>query len=303
MIYEDCAETENIKTECRNWQRGGEMIDVRNVTKQFGRVIRVKDVSFHVERGEIFGLLGPNGAGKTTIIRMLTGEIRPTEGAVYINGINVVENRSDAVRQMGVVFEQQNLYDRISVNENLRLFANLYNVSYNRVDELIERFRLKEQRRQRVRELSQGQKQKVVLARALLNAPHILFLDEPTRGLDPQSAAEFRDTIREINAQGTVIFLTTHYMEEADQLCCRVAIIDDGKIVALDRPATLKEKYSSGKVKIIVNNGQGRETVIIPLNEVTHALSQMSAGNIVSIGTLEPSLEEVFIRLTGRTLQ
>lgn len=280
------------------------MLRADQLTKTFGTVTRVDRVTFRVEPGEIFGLLGPNGAGKTTIIRILIGEVKPTGGSAYVNGRDVAGEAAAVRAGVGVVFEQHNLYMRMNVYDNLRLFADLYEAPHRRVDELIELFQLEEQRRQLVRQLSQGQKQRVLLARALLNQPKVLFLDEPTRGLDPHSAKNLRTMIKDINRRGTTVFLTTHYMEEADQLCGRVAILDRGAIVTMDAPANLKKNISTGEIKVTLMEGGSEKTVVLSREQAVTALPSLLAENeLVRVHTMEPSLEEVFIRLTGRGLQ
>jgi ABC-2 type transport system ATP-binding protein len=208
-------------------------------------------ISFNVLQGEIFGFLGPNGAGKTTTIRILTGQLRPSSGKARVAGCDVVEEREALKPQIGVVFEYQNLYQRLSARDNLNFTAGLYGVPKTRVDEVLALVRLKERANDSLKKYSNGMKQRLLIARALLPWPKVLFLDEPTRGLDPNLAREIRAIIASLSQQGVTIFLTTHYMEEADQLCNRIAILDQGCIVALDTPERLKATYSqNGKATL-----------------------------------------------------
>ena len=219
---------------------GGVSIEVEHLAKHYGEVRAVDDISFTAREGEIFGLLGHNGAGKTTTIRMLTGRARPTSGSARVAGHDVVHERERMKPLINLVFEDQNLYLRLSGRENLQLFAELYGVPRARVDELLEAVGLVEAAKRKVKTYSSGMKQRLLVARALVNRPRVLFLDEPTRGLDPTSAREVRDMVREQARTGTTVFLTTHYMEEADELCDRVAFLASGRIVALDTPRELK---------------------------------------------------------------
>ena len=221
-------------------------IEVRNLTRDYNGLRAVDNVSFQVESGEVFGFLGPNGAGKTTTIRVLTGQLRPTSGSARVAGCNVVTDRGRLKPQIGVVFEYQNLYERLSGRDNLAFIARLYGVRKARVQGALEQVGLAERARDRVKTYSNGMKQRLLIARALLHEPKVLFLDEPTRGLDPNMARDIRAIVAGLAREGVTIFLTTHYMEEADQLSSRVAIVDQGCIVALDRPEKLKAEHGEG---------------------------------------------------------
>ncbi len=238
-------------------------IQVRELGRDYDGLRAVDGVTFAVETGEIFGFLGPNGAGKTTTIKVLTGQLRPTEGTAQVAGCDVVEERQSLKPRIGVVFEYQNLYERLSARDNLVFAARLYGAPRGRVDQVLAQVGLTDRARDRIKEYSNGMKQRLLIARALLHEPRILFLDEPTRGLDPNVAREIRAIVANLARQGVTVFLTTHYMEEADQLCDRVAIIDRGSIVALDTPGQLKAIH-----------GQDEKT----------------------------TLEDVFVKLTGRYL-
>jgi ABC-2 type transport system ATP-binding protein len=215
-------------------------IEVQNLSRAYNGLRAVDGISFSVEPGEIFGFLGPNGAGKTTTIKMLTGQLRPTSGTARVAGYDVVTERQQLKPQIGVVFEYQNIYERLSGRDNLTFAARLYGVDKARVDRILAQVGLAERARDKVKKYSNGMKQRLLIARALLHEPRVLFLDEPTRGLDPNVARDIRAIVADLAQGGVTVFLTTHYMEEADRLSNRVAIIDQGRIVALDTPATLK---------------------------------------------------------------
>lgn len=222
-------------------------IEVQDLTRHYNGLCAVDGISFAVEAGEIFGFLGPNGAGKTTTIKMLTGQLLPTHGRAQVMGYDVVKERRHIKPQMGVVFDSQNIYERLSGRANLRFYARLYRVKKARVEEVLDQVGLRDRARSKVNTYSNGMKQRLVIARALLHKPMVLFLDEPTRGLDPHMARDIRAIVTDLARQGMTIFLTTHYMEEADQLSNRVAIIDQGRIVSLDKPKHLKVKHGEGE--------------------------------------------------------
>ena len=222
-------------------------IEVSNLTRNYNGLCAVDGISFDVNQGEIFGYLGPNGAGKTTTIRMLTGQLRPTSGSARVMGCDVVADREALKPQIGVVFDSQNLYERMSARDNLNFYARLYRVDKARVDQVLEQTGLSRRSQEKISSYSNGMKQRLLIGRALLHEPQVLFLDEPTRGLDPNIARDIRQIVVELAQGGMTIFLTTHYMEEADQLSGRVGIIDQGKIVALDTPERLKNQYTIGE--------------------------------------------------------
>jgi len=222
-------------------------IKVQNLTRDYNGLRAVDGISFAVEPGEIFGFLGPNGAGKTTTIKMLTGQLRPTSGQAQVAGCDVVTERQQLKPQIGVVFEYQNIYERLSARDNLVFSARLYGVEKARVEQVLAYVGLTGRARDRVKKYSNGMKQRLLIARALLHEPKVLFLDEPTKGLDPNVARDIRAIVADLAKQGVTVFLTTHYMEEADQLSNRIAIIDQGRFVALDTPARLKAEHGGGE--------------------------------------------------------
>lgn len=278
------------------------MIDVRNLSRHFGNVRAVDDISFTVRRGEIFSFLGHNGAGKTTTIRMLTGRSLPTSGSATINGMDVVHDLKDILPIINVVPEDQNLYERLTGRANLELFAELYGVDSSRVDELLAQVHLEEPASRPAKTYSSGMKQRLLVARALINRPQLLFLDEPTRGLDPASAKELRDMIAELSRNGTTVFLTTHLMEEADDLSHRVAFITNGKLVAIDTPRELKLQHGERAADVLLDD---RSEHIISLNDPDDARTLnewMASGRVLSIHSREGTLEDVFIGIAGRPL-
>jgi ABC-2 type transport system ATP-binding protein len=277
-------------------------VEVRDLRKHYGAVRAVDGISFSVAAGEVFGLLGHNGAGKTTTIRVLTGRTRPSQGNATVLGHDVTSSR-DAIRPViNLVFEDQNLYERMSGRENLRLFATLYGAPAARADELLELVGLREAGRRAVKTYSTGMKQRLMVARALVNSPRVLFLDEPTRGLDPTSAREIRAIIARLASEQVTIVLTTHYMEEADELCQRVAFLSQGKIVALDSPRELKLRHGQRTAKVLLRD---RREVTVQLADPADAEQLerwMRDGEVAAIHSEEGTLEDVFIALAGRPL-
>lgn len=294
------------KSSSRKWgsvETGAPAIDVRNLSKHYGAVRAVDDISFSVQRGEIFGLLGHNGAGKTTTIRMMTGRAKPTSGTVRIAGFDAVSQLDQVKPLINLVFEDQNLYERMTGFDNLKFFARLYDAPKSRVGELLDRVGLDpEARKRKVKTYSSGMKQRLLIARALINEPEILFLDEPTRGLDPSSARELRQIVREMSDKGTTVVLCTHYMEEADELCDRVAFLASGKIVAMDSPRELKLMYGTQSARLLLKD---RSELVVDLAspEDARTVEQLMAdGEVLTIHSQEGTLEDVFVNLSGRSL-
>ncbi len=275
------------------------IVEVRDLVKHYGDVRAVDGVSFVVQPGEVFGLLGHNGAGKTTTIRMLTGRTRPTSGSATIAGIDVAADRARVKPIINLVFEDQNLYERLTGRDNLKVFARLYDAPIRRVDELLDRVRLGFAADRRVKTYSTGMKQRLLIARSLINAPRVLFLDEPTRGLDPTSARELRALVQSLGETGTTVFLTTHYMNEADELCARVAFLASGKIVALDSPTELKLRYGQRSARVLLADRTER-TVDLGSPEDARALAGwMARGEVMTMHSQEGTLEDVFVNLAG----
>lgn len=299
-------------------------IEVNNLTKKFGEIVAVNHISFKVRKGEIFGFLGPNGAGKTTTIRILTGILKPDEGKAIVAGYDILEDSIKVKQRIGVVPEVSNAYVDLSAWENLMLIGELYGVPkkerVKRANKLLKEFGLYEARHRPVRGFSKGMKQKLLLCMALINDPEILFLDEPTSGLDVESARLLREKIQQYGNEGRTIFLSTHNMEEANQLCHRIAVINHGKIAAIDTPEKLRAESSELQyVEVSFNKPVDPEE----FSKNEHVIKVASAGNkirlytaspcdvveflvdfarlnnlrILSLNTMAPSLEDVFMKL------
>ncbi|MDQ0088715.1 ABC-2 type transport system ATP-binding protein [Paenibacillus anaericanus] len=282
------------------------MIDVKQVSKYYSNNKKaVDDLSFSVRQGELFGFLGPNGAGKTTTIRMMIGLLQPTEGEITINNLSVQRNKKQVQEDIGVVFELPNLYLRSSIRDNLKLFGDLHNVSNARIDEVLDSLQLLERQNDKVSSLSKGWKQRVLIARALLHQPKVLFLDEPTSGLDPNTTALIRGFINNFKQEGTTIVLTTHDMHEADELCDRVGIMCNGKLAALDDPSKLKSTHGKRELQVEYNRDGLAVKETWPVDDVETAKSVyqlMSSQQMISMHTKEASLGDVFAVLTGSEL-
>lgn len=277
-------------------------VEVTGLEKHYGDVRAVDGITFSVAEGEVFGLLGHNGAGKTTTIRMLTGRARPTAGTATVAGYDIVRERDRIKPVINAVFEDPNLYERFSGRDNLRLFAELYGAPPSRADELLETVGLTAAAKRKVKTYSSGMKQRLLVARALVNKPRVLFMDEPTRGLDPTSARELRALVSRLSDEGTTIFLTTHYMEEADELCDRVAFLSQGRIVAMDTPRELKLKQGQRRAIVLL---QDRTEQSVRLDDPADAarLDQwMRDGLVLTVHSQEGTLEDVFVALAGRAL-
>ena len=303
-------------------------IEVDHLSKHFGTLVALNDISFSVAQGETFGFLGPNGAGKTTTIRILTGISPPTGGTATIFGKDIVRETTAARKTMGIVHETSNIYDDLSAWQNLMFAARLYTIGKKereqRGTELLELFGLWERRADRVHGFSKGMKRRLTLAMGLVNNPRLLFLDEPTSGLDVQSNLIIRDVLRDLTSRGVTVFLTTHNIEEANLTCDRVAIINRGHIAAIDSPERLKSAIQSAQsVEVAFSTtAAGREEELQQLRNVsevrkegdkfrlfTHDPSVVIAAvmeyaqvhntRVLSINTVGPTLEDVFIKMTG----
>lgn len=277
-------------------------IEVEQLSRSFNGLKAVDNISFIVEAGEIFGFLGHNGAGKTTTIRMLSGQLLPTSGFARVAGCDVIAEQGRLRPLIGVVSEHQNLYERMSGRENLEFAVRLYGQNLQRVDETLAQVSLLDRAKDNVRGYSNGMKQRLLIARALLHRPQIIFLDEPTRGLDPVVGREIRRLIRDLSEQGVTIFLTTHYMEEADQLCDRIAFLSEGKIVALDTPSNLKVAHGENAVKVTLHDGE-KFSISLDDQDAGRRLEQLvNNGQVRTMHSAEATLEQVFLRIAGREL-
>jgi len=302
-------------------------IEAVGLTKMYGRLLAVDHISFQVEKGEIFGFLGPNGAGKTTTIRMLTTLTKPSEGTAKIFGYDVQRQPISAKERMGIVPEISNVYDELSAWDNLLFTAELYHVrkgeAEKRAKELLEMFDLYEKKRNKAKGFSKGMRRRLAIAMGLMNKPDLLFLDEPTSGLDVQSALIIKDIVRDLNREGSAIFLTTHNIEEANVLCGRVAIIHKGTIAAIDTPERLKRTIQSvqsvevafdptppnisadlehieGVNEVRKEGDKFRLYTNDPSTVLLNLWDYMKTRDLkpITVNTLGPSLEDVFVRLT-----
>ena len=277
-------------------------VEVQDLQKHYGAVRAVDGITFSVAEGEVFGLLGHNGAGKTTTIRMLTGRARPTAGHALVAGLDAVTDRDRVKPLINAVFEDPNLYDRFAGIENLRFFATLYGVRASRADELLDLVGLRDAAKRKAKTYSSGMKQRLMIARSLINSPRVLFMDEPTRGLDPTSAREVRALVSQLAREGTTIFLTTHYMEEADELCTRVAFLSQGRIVALDTPRELKLRYGQRTAKVLLRDRTEHDLRLDDREDAAKLAQWMRADQVLTIHSQEGTLEDVFVALAGRPL-
>jgi len=306
-------------------------IEATGLTKQYADFLAVDHINFEVKQGEIFGFLGPNGAGKTTTIKMLIGQTKPTSGTLKVAGKDMLRQSVEAKKSIGVVSENSNVYDEMSAWDNLIFAAQLYRVPRekreNKAKELLEHFGLYERRKDRTGIFSKGLKRRLTIAAALVHSPSILFLDEPTSGLDVQSSRMIRKLVKDLNETGVTVFLTTHYIEEADQLCQRVAMINKGRIVALDGPQKLKASVEKHQiVEVSFDQTKNLESKLASLRDIEKVaqfgdkfrlhfkstseaipllvdFAKENSLKIVSVNTLSPSLEDVFVELTGLSVE
>ena len=278
------------------------MIELTGLVQKFGNHEVLKNISLTIEKGEIFGLLGPSGAGKTTLIKIVTGQLKPTAGSAVTDGKNAAGLRGSESRRLGMLMDGLGLYGRLSCYDNLKLFTKIYGISENKIYEVLEKVGLSEAKKRPVEKLSKGMRGRLSFARAVLNEPIILFLDEPTSGLDPATTNRIHEMILEEQAKGTTIFLTTHNMAEAEKLCQHVALLHEGKIVEYGEPKEVCRRYNhQNKLKIRLYDGRCLEME----NERSAAEAvreYLEQGMIETIHSTEPNLETVFMELTGRSL-
>ena len=301
-----------------------------NLTKRYGELLAVDHINFEVQKGEIFGFLGPNGAGKTTTTRMLIGISRPTEGTAEILGYDIRKQSVQAKELMGIVPDVSNVYTDLSAWDNLSFSGRLYDVPKvereKRAEELLQLFGLFDRRKETVDNFSKGMKRRLCIAMALMNKSSVLFLDEPTTGLDVQSSLTIRNLVKKLNSEGLTVFVTTHNMEEANQMCDRIAIINKGKIVAIDTPETLKSTIKKLQA-VEVSFAKTKRSIISDLEKISYTKEVTKRGDkyrlstenvpkllselwnyalsnhltINTVNTLGPSLEDVFVEITGIT--
>jgi len=304
----------------------------QDLKKSYGEIQAVKGISLRVARGEVFGLLGPNGAGKTTTISMLTGLLEPTGGQITVDGLDLKTHTNAVKARLGLVPQELALYPTLSARQNLNFFGRIYGLKGKelgrRVDEVLEMIGLTDRADDAIQDYSGGMKRRVNIGAGLLHKPQVLFLDEPTVGVDPQSRNAIFESVEVLNRAGMSVIYTTHYMEEAQRLCHRVAIVDEGEIIALDTPTALIRSLGGGILVIGVAGGRAQDIIDqvtdFPavksatrtdgqLKIETHRLQEALIGvldvtnkfdvSITSIEMLEPNLESVFLHLTGKKLR
>ncbi|MGI6201197.1 MAG: ABC transporter ATP-binding protein [Christensenellales bacterium] len=278
-----------------------QLIDVSDVQVAFGDQLALDGLTFSVKAGEIFGFLGPSGAGKTTTIKLLTRQLRARRGRVLLFGQEAGGLPPAAYDRIGVLSDNSGLYDRMSVFDNLNLFARLKGLPPKAVDQALEQVGLAQARKKPAKHLSRGMRQRVMLARAALHKPELLFLDEPTASLDPATTQQVHRLLRQLNQDGATIFLTTHNMEEADKLCDRVAFLDQGRVVACGEPAELKLDHAVDEIEVLTASRR-RLTVPKSAEGLRSLLEQLGGDAPLSVHSREPNLEEIFLKLTGRGL-
>lgn len=278
-------------------------IEVKGMRKVFGENNAIRDIGFSVNKGEIFGLLGPSGSGKTTTIKILTGELEASAGHVEVLGSSPARfAASDFKSRIGILSDNSALYERLNVYDNLKLFCRLYDVPLQRIDEILQDVNLQDARKQTVSKLSKGMKQRVLLAKALIHKPDLVFLDEPTSALDPQNAAHIHLGLQKLNDAGTTIFLTTHNMEEAASLCDRVAFLHLGEFQELDTPEALRCKYSTHAFHVETHSGE-RLTIDNGPENAERIRKLVAAGEVKSMHTDNPTLGQIFLKVTGKELE
>ena len=274
-----------------------QVIKADNLGKSFGSFKAISSLTFEVNKGEILGFLGPSGSGKTTTINILTGQLTPDQGQSSILGKSSTNLNEEDLANIGLITENSGYYEKLSLYDNLLFFAKLYDVPQGDLDNLMKRVGLYDRRKTLAEKLSTGMKQRMLLVRAIINKPQVLFLDEPTSGLDPSTSQSIHELIKELQAEGTTIFLTTHDMHEATILCDKIVLLNKGQIVEAGTPSDLIQKYNTDKrVKITYQSGEENYLSFSELGQVSQT------DDILTIHSCEPTLEDVFIQLTGGKL-
>lgn len=277
-----------------------QIVSMENVSIHFGSTKALKDVSVQIYKGEIFGFLGPSGAGKTTTIKLLTKQLKQDQGSIRIFGKEITDLGDALYDHIGVLSDNSGMYEKMSVYDNLKIFADLKKIPHEQIENILKKTRLWDDRRKKARDLSRGMKQRLLFSRTILHKPGILFLDEPTSALDPATSEAVYDIITELKKDGTTIFLTTHNMYEADLLCDRVAFLHEGSIVECDNPDTLKLKHSVNEVVILSDTGKEYYTKR-DKQSIWKTMQEMD-GDVARIASVEPDLKTIFLDLTGRNL-
>ena len=278
------------------------VIEVKNLVKKFGNKRVINEINFKVSEGEIFGFLGPSGAGKTTLIKMLIGEYSITSGEARV--FDVVPNKLSysIMNKISAVMDNFGLYERLTVFENMEVFANIYNTDKKEIDKILKKVELYDSKRTITSKLSKGMTQRLILARALINKPKLLFLDEPTSGLDPATSLKIHNLLFELKKSGTTIFLTTHNMEEATKMCDEVALLHLGKIVEFGTPKDICMRHNKYNVYNVITKDNKEITFKSNKVDSKKLAKLIEDEQILSIHSSEPTLETVFIELTGKEL-
>ena len=272
------------------------MITVEKITKRFGNKTALNQIQFNVDKGEIFGFLGPSGAGKTTLINILTGQLKADEGTTQLLGKDTKDLTPEDLARIGLVGDSSGYYEKLSLEKNLIVYAKIYGLPNSRVDEVLEQVGLLESKKTIAEKLSTGMRQRMFLARALLNRPELLFLDEPTSGLDPMTSKKIHRLLEELKAAGTTIFLTTHDMVEATEMCDRISLLNQGDLVEIGTPRDIIQKYNKEK-RVKVTFMDHSEKVM-----AFEDLKDQDMTQVELIHSMEPTLEDIFIQLTGEKL-
>ena len=272
------------------------MITVEKITKRFGNKTALNHIQFNVDKGEIFGFLGPSGAGKTTLINILTGQLKADEGTTQLLGKDTKDLTPEDLARIGLVGDSSGYYEKLSLEKNLIVYAKIYGLPNSRVDEVLEQVGLLESKKTIAEKLSTGMRQRMFLARALLNRPELLFLDEPTSGLDPMTSKKIHRLLEELKAAGTTIFLTTHDMVEATELCDRISLLNQGDLVEIGTPRDIIQKYNKEKRVKVTFNDHSEQVMAF------EDLKDQDMTQVELIHSMEPTLEDIFIQLTGEKL-
>ena len=272
------------------------MIKVHQISKRFGNKTALNQIEFNVDKGEIFGFLGPSGAGKTTLINILTGQLKADEGTTELLGKETKNLAPEDLAHIGLVGDSSGYYEKLSLEKNLIVYAKIYGLPKSRVDEVLEQVGLLDSKKVIAEKLSTGMRQRMFLARALLNKPELLFLDEPTSGLDPMTSQKIHRLLNELKESGTTIFLTTHDMVEATEMCDRISLLNQGDLVEIGTPRDIIQKYNKEKrVKVTFKDHTEK---VVPFEE----LKEQDLTTVEMMHSMEPTLEEIFIQLTGEKL-
>jgi len=283
------------------------MIIVENLSFTYSKSDKqvLKSLHFSVGKGEVFGFLGPSGAGKSTTQKVLNGILRNFTGKVHVNGVNLSKITNSFYEKVGVAFEFPNLYSRLTALENLKLYAAFYKNETESPEKLLEIINLIDDKNTKVEAFSKGMKMRLNFVRALINKPEILFLDEPTSGLDPVNARKMKDIILDLKSNGTTIFLTTHNMSDADELCDRLAFMIEGELPVIDTPHNLKLEHGKKNIKVEFRENSRTRMEEFPIHHLaknTRFLEILEQNNIETIHTQEATLEDIFIKITGQKL-